>query len=319
MKSLARKKRASGGGNNAPWLNTFADLMNLLLCFFVLLFAMSDVDAAKFDSISTSMANSIGIFEGGGSSVGTGNLISSGMTQMNELGDYYTNMGKASKQTGKDIDADEDSSDNEETNKANEGSQNQSGAQADQTNQGNGGTQDKVGSGDAELAEAISTIEEKKAEVSSSMYDDVSELTEKYNLGDYVELSIDPAYQYVQLTLKGSILFDSGDAELKRNSLPTLTSIGEILNKFKGYTVEITGHTDNVPMSGSEYKDNNWLSSARALNAADYLIKQCGLDPAFIKYSGRGEYEPIASNSTAEGRAKNRRIEIKIYNEYSGK
>jgi chemotaxis protein MotB len=144
-------------------------------------------------------------------------------------------------------------------------------------------------------------------------------LTQQYNIGDYVELSIDPEFQFVQLTLKGSILYDSGKADLKAEAKPILSKIGDILKKFEGYTVEITGHTDNVPMNSSTYKDNNWLSSARALNAADYLIENSGLDPAFVKYSGRGEYDPISSNATPEGRAKNRRIEIKIFNEYSGK
>ncbi len=348
MKTLARKKQAEGGGNNAPWLNTFADLMNLLLCFFVLLFAMSDVDAEKFDQVSVSMANSIGVFDGGGTSVGTGNLISSGMTQMNELDKFYTNMGKASKQTGKDVQSKDNDSSKDETNLSNEGTealngdqgvdenQGNAGIQDNQKNEniqdsssqgsegakdgkGNAGSQDSAGSGDAQLAEALNTIEQKKEEVSTGMYDKISDLTEKYNLGDYVELSIDPKYQYVELTLKGAILYDSGDAELKDTSLPILANIGEILKKFEGYTVEVTGHTDNVPMSGSKYKDNNWLSSARALNAADYMIHKVGLDPAYVKYSGRGEYEPIASNSTAEGRAKNRRIEIKIFNEYYDK
>jgi chemotaxis protein MotB len=339
VKILARKKREEGGGNNAPWLNTFADLMNLLLCFFVMLFAMSDVDAEKFDQISVSMANSIGIFDAGGSSIGSGNLISSGMTQMNELDEFYTNMGKASKQTGNAIQAEDNDSPEEETELSNEGSETLNGEEGVKDNHGNEGIQDnqkndnihesgskgsagsrdKAGSGDAKLTEAMNTIEEKMQEVSTGMYDQVSELTEKYNLGAYVELSIDPEYQYVELTLKGSILYDSGDAKLKDASLPILAKIGDILKKFKGYTVEITGHTDNVPISSSKYKDNNWLSSARALNAADYLINQCKLDPAHIKYSGRGEYEPIASNATAEGRAKNRRIEIKIFNEYSGK
>ncbi len=350
MKTLARKKREAGGGNNAPWLNTFADLMNLLLCFFVLLFAMSDVDAEKFDQISVSMANSIGIFESGGSSIGNGNLISSGMTQMNELDKFYTNMGRASKQTGKDVQTEDNATSKEETDLSNEGSDALNGEEGVKDNQGNAGiqdnqkndsinnpnstqssegtqegmgssdSQDKTGLGDAKLAEALNAIKEKKEALSVGMYDEISDLSEKYNLGDYVELSIDPEYQYVELTLKGSILFDSGDAQLKETSLPILASIGDILKIYKGYSVEITGHTDNVPMSGgTEFKDNNWLSSARALNAAEYMIKQVGLDPAYVKYSGRGEYEPIASNATAEGRAKNRRIEIKIFNEYSSK
>lgn len=305
---MARKKAESGGGGgNAPWLNTFADLMNLLLCFFVLLFSMSTVDAEKFENIAISMANSIGVFEGGGSAIGNGNLISSGMSQLTQLGEYYTNMGKASKETGSDMQAEENNSSKDET------------KQNDQSNQSEQSDQTSEGNGDAELSKALDRIEQKMEEVSSGMYDQVSDLTEQYNLGDYVELSLDPEYKFVQLTLKGSILYDSGRAEVKDAAKPILSKIGEILQKFEGYTVEIIGHTDNVPMTNGSFKDNNWLSSARALNAAEFLITNSKLAPANIKYSGRGEYDPIASNETADGRAKNRRIEIKIYNEYCGK
>jgi chemotaxis protein MotB len=300
VKALARKKREEGGGNNAPWLNTFADLMNLLLCFFVLLFSMSTVDAKKFEQIAISMANSIGVLEGGGSSIGTGNLISSGMTQMNELDEFYTNMGKASVESGKDMD--EEDKEQQENNSSGQSTE-------EETSGGNG---------DAKLEQALERIEEEMTAVSQGMYDEVSDMTEQYNLGDYVELSIDPEYRFVQMTLKGSVLFDSGKADIKEAAKPILTKIGEILFKFEGYTVEVIGHTDNVPMTSGNFKDNNWLSSARALNAAEFMIHNSNLDPSNVKYSGRGEYEPITSNETADGRAKNRRIEIKIYNEYSG-
>ncbi len=287
---MARKKRdEGGGGGNAPWLNTFADLMNLLLCFFVLLFSMSNVDAEKFEQLSISLSNAIGILDGGQSAIGEGNLISSGMSQMNELDEFYTNMGKASAESGEDIDAE----DNKEK---------------DQTSGGNG---------NAELDKALERIKDEMTVVSQEMYDEVSDLTEQHSLGDYVELSIDPEYRFVQLTLKGSVLFDSGKAEIKDAAKPILSKIGDMLLKFEGYTVEVIGHTDNVPMTSGDFKDNNWLSSARALNAAEFMIDNSNLNPSNVKYSGRGEYEPIASNKTADGRAKNRRIEIKIYNEYS--
>ena len=297
---MARKKKEEGGGGgNAPWLNTFADLMNLLLCFFVLLFAMSNVDAAKFEQISLSLANSIGILDGGLSAIGSGNLISSGMTQMNELDQYYTSMGKASVESGDDMTAEE----NEDPGKGGDSSQ---------------GVQSQGGQGNARLSEALERIEKEMKVVSATMYDQLSDLTGEYSLGDYVELSVDPEYRFVQLTLKGSVLFDSGKADIKDVAKPIIDKIGQILRSFDGYTIEITGHTDNVPMTSDTYRDNNWLSSARALNAAEYLIKNGGLDPKHLKYSGRGEYDPIADNGTAQGRAKNRRIEIKIYNEYSG-
>ena len=272
---MTRKTRQEPSGGNAPWLNTFADLMNLLLCFFVLLFAMSDVNGNKFEDISISLTNSFGIFDSGGSSIGSGDLISSGISQLNNLNEYFNNMG-------------------ENSHKSNSTS----------------GTSD-------DLKKAQAKIQAKMEEASKGMYDKASDLTGQYNLDNYVSLSVDPKYQFVQLSLKGSILFDSGKADIKEDAIPILSRIGDILEKFEGYTIEIEGHTDNVPINNGTYKDNNWLSSARALNAAEYLIDVKKIDPAKLKYSGRGEYEPVASNATADGRAKNRRIEIKIYNEYS--
>ena len=89
--------------------------------------------------------------------------------------------------------------------------------------------------------------------------------------------------------------------------------------KYKGYSIEVEGHTDNVPVTkgNNKYKDNNELSSLRALSAFYYLVNEKGLDPSVVKYSGRGQYNPIASNRTEEGRQKNRRVEIKIFNELS--
>lgn len=292
---MARKKKVASSGGNAPWLNTFADLMNLLLCFFVLLFAMSDINEVKFEQISISISNSFGIFNSGGSALSKGQLVSSGMSQLNNLSEYFTNMGEKSHKTNDPNDE-----------KYNPNSDSSSNSASEESTQNTD-----------ELKAAMEKIQQEMIAVSETMYDEVSELTEKYNLGDYVELSIDPKFQFVQLTLKGSILYDSGKADIKEEAKPILSKIGDLLGKFNGYTIEIVGHTDNVPMNSATFKDNNWLSSARALNAAEYLIQNKKLDPAMIKYSGRGEYEPITSNATVEGRSKNRRIEIKIYNEYS--
>ncbi|NLP34588.1 MAG: flagellar motor protein MotB [Clostridiales bacterium] len=285
MKRLARKRREPDEGPGQPWLATFADLMNLLLCFFVMLFAMSDVNAEKFNQISASMANSFGILQGGGTAIIDGQLISSGVSQLNNLDEYYSNMG------------------------------------IDNVDGSLKGEDIETGSSTLEddYQEALDMIQEKMEKVTTQMYDDISELTESYSLGGYVELAMDPEYQFVKLSLKGSVLFDSGKAEIKEQAKPILSKIGDVLAKFEDYTIEIEGHTDNVPIVNANYKDNNWLSSARALNAADYLIKVKKLNPAKLKYTGRGEHNPIASNDTEEGRAKNRRIEIKIYNEFSGK
>ena len=92
---MARKKKAEDGGAGSPWLSTFADLMNLLLCFFVLLFASSTVDAEKYEEIVASMSSSFSIFSGGGSAIDEGRLISTGISQLNDLSDYYNTTGKS--------------------------------------------------------------------------------------------------------------------------------------------------------------------------------------------------------------------------------
>jgi chemotaxis protein MotB len=289
--TLAKKRVEEQSGGNAPWMNTFADLMNLLLCFFVMLFAASTIDAEKFENISISLTNALSIFDAGGSAIGEGMLISSGMTQLNNLDEYISNMGEKTERTGDDIDDESEGvQDDGNTNGSNE-----------------------------ELEAAQERILEEMALQSERMYSDVEMLTDQYNLGDYVELSIDPEYEYVQLSIKGSILFKSGKADIIEEAKPILSRIGDILTNFDGYLVEIVGHTDNVPMTSPTFKDNNWLSTARALNAAEYLIENNKLEPSMIKFSGRGEYEPVASNDTAEGRLRNRRIEIRIYNELSSK
>ncbi|MBQ4417426.1 MAG: hypothetical protein II868_07010 [Butyrivibrio sp.] len=76
------------------WTATFGDLMNLLLCFFVLLFSMSSVDAAKFEQIAASFSSAFGIFSGGEMAIGQGALIGNGATQLNSLDSYVTTMGQ---------------------------------------------------------------------------------------------------------------------------------------------------------------------------------------------------------------------------------
>ena len=115
--------------------------------------------------------------------------------------------------------------------------------------------------------------------------------------------------------------FEEGSAELNiSETRETLLRLADFFNsdELKGRRFRIEGHTDNVPIHTAEFKDNNELSSFRALSVFNYLLEVSDLDPATLKHSGRGEYVPVADNSTPEGRAKNRRIEIKIYNTLSG-
>lgn len=263
---MAKKRQEDPPKGLAPWMATFSDLMNLLLCFFVLLFSMSTVDAEKFEQVAASLASSFSILSGGGSSIGEGVLISSGVSQLSDLDTYFTSMGK-----------------NEE--------------------------------GDTEVTEEMSKLESEALAESEQMSEQIEEMLA--NSGVEEEVDIDFNSRYVLLTLNGAFLFDSGSAVIKEESLPLINKIGLIIEKYQNRIVEIEGHTDNVPIANSNYRNNNELSAARALAVLEYYIDELGIDPVKLKSSGRGEYVPVADNSTAEGRARNRRVEVKIYNSYS--
>ena len=158
-------------------------------------------------------------------------------------------------------------------------------------------------------------IEQAKLEESEELAEKIEESVQEESLEGIVDIEF--TSQYVQLTLQGSLLFDSGSTELKEQSLPVLDQIGVMLERYAESTIEIEGHTDNVPMSGAKYSNNDELSGGRSLSVFNYLMGNTNLDPAMVKHSGRGEYMPIADNSTPEGRAMNRRVEIRIFNSLS--
>lgn len=109
-----------------------------------------------------------------------------------------------------------------------------------------------------------------------------------------------------------AVLFDSGRAEVKENGLVVLQKVIDILQTVRDKTIRIEGHTDNAPIRGAlinKYATNWELSAARAINVTRFLQEQ-GLEPALLMAAAYGEYKPVAQNDSAEGKAKNRRIEI---------
>lgn len=107
------------------------------------------------------------------------------------------------------------------------------------------------------------------------------------------------------------ILFDSGEAILKPDGAAVMRKIAAILAAHPELKIQVVGHTDNVPIR-SRFASNWELSAARALAAVHFLTENAGVDPRRVGAVGYGEYRPIADNSTAEGRARNRRIAIII-------
>jgi chemotaxis protein MotB len=111
------------------------------------------------------------------------------------------------------------------------------------------------------------------------------------------------------------VLFDSGEAVLKPAGQEVLRKVAAVLQSVPDRQIQLVGHTDNVPIrAGNRFGfASNWeLSAARALAAVRFLQDQCGVDPRRLGALGRGEFQPIGDNATAEGRAQNRRIEVVV-------
>jgi chemotaxis protein MotB len=117
------------------------------------------------------------------------------------------------------------------------------------------------------------------------------------------------------VTIVDRVMFDSGEAELKPDGASVMQKIADLLQGHPELKIQVVGHTDNVPIRASAHSrfPSNWeLSTARALAAVHFLIENAGVDPTRLSAAGCGEFRPVAENATAEGRAKNRRIEVSI-------
>ena len=115
------------------------------------------------------------------------------------------------------------------------------------------------------------------------------------------------------ITFVAEVLFDSGKDKLRSEALDKLNIVSHVLNStVKDLSIGVEGHTDNVPIKFSGWKSNWELSAARAVSVLHYLIDSQGIDPKRVSATGYGEYHPVDTNDTKEGRQKNRRVEIVI-------
>ena len=167
---MARQKKQDEPKKGAPaWQTTFSDLMNLLLCFFVLLFSMSSVDAAKFTMVIASIQSAFSILPAGGSSIGDGNLISAGISQLENLDIYF---------------------------EVSDSSQNGI----------NGGAVDSTEDGADTETDIREEYEQQSLRESETMKEQIEREIETYGIKNQVEVDFNA--EYVTLTLNGAILFD---------------------------------------------------------------------------------------------------------------
>lgn len=212
------------------WMCTFADLMSLLLCFFVLLLSFAVMDQQAYKEVAGSMKDAFGV------------------------------------QREEPVDADQ--------------------------------------KGNEMISSNFKTVPMQiQMEMAKHFDEEVS--------GGDIETEFDP-YGLV-LRIKGNVAFESGRATLRKEFLPMLNKIGRLAQSAE-LMVEVSGHTDNAPLrKGQSLFKSNWsLSAARAVSTVEYLIAKYNLPPSRLAAIGYAYGQPIATNSTQEGRARNRRVEFKI-------
>lgn len=152
-----------------------------------------------------------------------------------------------------------------------------------------------------EIQEAKPTPKEVKEEIEKQVKEQ----------GQQESVEVIEGTEGIVIRIKEGVLFDTGKAQIKGEFASTLSRIGAVINQV-GNEVVIEGHTDNVPIHTGEFANNHWLSNARATQVMDYFVGQVGIQPARLATAGYGENKPLVPNDTFEGRAKNRRVEIRL-------
>lgn len=154
-----------------------------------------------------------------------------------------------------------------------------------------------------ELSRQVDELSEAKRLLEESLRQEISDKQVKLQMME----------KGLVITVVGDILFDSGKAKIRPEAYGILDKIAVVLKQnVPQFKVGIEGHTDNEPIKVSGWKSNWELSTARALSVLHYLVDEKNLGPERVSAIGYGEYQPVASNDTREGRQLNRRVEIVV-------
>lgn len=170
-----------------------------------------------------------------------------------------------------------------------------------------------AGAEKGQLADRISQDQMTIEELQRQIEERAKTPADATGFGAGYDVAFDPSKGTITVTLPNAILFDSGKATLKRATSRELDHIHSVLrDKYSSKQIDVAGHTDTDPIKKSKWKDNWELSAQRALSVLRYLVKR-GIPENKIQAIGCGQSQPIASNSTSSGKARNRRVEIVVH------
>ena len=269
------------------WLATFADLMSLLMCFFVLLLSFAEMDALKFKRLAGELRMAFGVqtaINADDPPKGT-SLIAKHFspsipepTPINEIRQKTSDVTKSSLEV---LCQDEITAQTEA--------------------QGDSGKQTR------EIVVPRDVVTPEKAE--EQALEIASELEQEISKGQ-VELETQGSKIIIRIDASGS--FKAGSAYVQDDFLPVLDSIREVLVDIPG-RISVEGHTDNTPLGSFGRFKSNWnLSAARAAAVAEQLFIAPEMNESRFMVVGHGHVRPLIDNKTAENRSKNRRVEIII-------
>lgn len=168
----------------------------------------------------------------------------------------------------------------------------------------------KIGQLSTEVDRLQKLREKEREELQEAM--DLLEKRLKKEIDDK-EVRLEMAERGLVITFVAEVLFDSGKAVVKKEAYSVLDKVARVIrDKVYDREIGIEGHTDNEPIKYSGWKSNWELSTARATSVLHYMVESGKLNPKKLSAIGYGEYRPVASNDTEEGKKKNRRVEVVI-------
>ena len=144
----------------------------------------------------------------------------------------------------------------------------------------------------------------------ANIFEELAEIMKYYGVNE--EVGVSNMSGGLVIRLSDAILFDPGNANVSKEAIPVLQNIGTIISKTP-YNIRIEGHSDNLPINTLEYPSNWELSTSRAIKVLQYFIDKNNISPTRLSAGGYAEYKPMVPNDSKENRAKNRRVEIKIF------
>ncbi|XOV83582.1 MAG: flagellar motor protein MotB [bacterium] len=281
MDEIEERKEEGGG---AGWVMTFADLMSLLMCFFVLLLSFSEMDVLKFKRLAGSMSQAFGVqaqVRADDPPKGTSIIaqeFSPGTPRPTPLNEIWQ--------------------------KTTDESRNSLDVACQDLGSSNTGE-----SGDAQQMVVVDKIQDLVGETEQEAIDLATALSKEIAAG---VLEIETVGRKIILRIKEHGSFPSGTAELSANFKPVLKIIRQQLRDMDGRII-VEGHTDNDPINTPRFRSNWALSSARAVSVAHGLFEDPELDQERFTITGFADTKPLVSNANAAGKARNRRVEVVIH------